>query len=108
MANSWKFVLDCDQLPPQQALFVDEYEMRSGVDGEEASRHGGFGTEHTDGVLVVDKVVDDKLSPGRGGRREMGGRIASIKLAILGWGALPKSKVSTAARFLFFYAYTPA
>ena len=40
-------------------LFIDKYEMRFGVDIEQSTRFGGFGTEHTDGVFVVDKVVDD-------------------------------------------------
>lgn len=34
--------------------------MRAGVDGQKASRSGGFGTEYADGVLVVDQVVDNQ------------------------------------------------
>ena len=41
-------------------LVVNQSEVRGGVDGEVAVRGGGFGTEHSDSILVVNEVVNDK------------------------------------------------
>lgn len=84
----WQFFLLTPFRPlAAGALFIDQYEMRCSVDREEPTRLGGFGTEHSDGVLVVDThtviVQVDSIAYGSvsGGGRYTYGTVATLTAA---------------------------
>lgn len=67
--------------PPTGILVVNQSEVRGGVDGEVTVRGGGFGTEHPDGILVVNEVVDDKpvgAVPFHHGVAQAGAAVAAV------------------------------